>query len=537
MKAIRLLFRFSTIAFVLAWYGVDEFLLDSSWFYPFRLISYLNPARYFVYQKLSRGARLRKALETLGPIFVKFGQLLSTRADVLPQDMVLELAHLQDAVKPFASHKARAIISGALDAPIDQCFASFVDEPIASASIAQVHAATLLDGKEVVVKVLRPRVLKKIDSDLELLHFAARLAERLLPDGKRLRPKDIVKEFEITLHGELDLMREAANAVTMKRDSLQLSEVYIPTIYWSYCRRNVLVMERIHGLPIDEIAEIKKLNMHPSILADSVVKVFFKQLFEYNFFHGDMHPGNIFVNPKYPKQIAVVDFGITGSLTLEDRRYVAENLLAFFKRDYRRVAQLHIDSGWLDHDVNLIEFEAAIRTVSEPMFEKPLGEISMGQLMLNLFRIARSFRINIQPQLLLLQKSLFHVESLARLLNPGLDLWTSLQPYLERWTRDQVGPKALLKRIVQELPVWSEVLPEMPRVMYEWFTQQSKVSQYKQSVPVQVPQKKWPEWCLGFSLGLFVSSGVAFYIDALPLVGILGGTGLVSLVAGLLGRI
>ncbi len=469
MKYFSRFFRLLRINYVLVRYNLDEIIFAMPLFYPLRFLSYLNPWYWFLKDKLTRGERIRLALESLGPIFIKAGQILSTRGDLLPDDISAELTKLQDRVPPFPGSQAKKMIEAALGASVADTFSTFDSEALASASIAQVHAATLLDGKSVVVKVLRPKIRKMIDRDLDLLATLAGLAERYWSEGRRFKPKEIVAEISHTLYDELDLMREGANASQLRRNFSHSPLLYIPEIYWTYCRTNVLVMERIEGIPVHNIPALKAAGVNMKRLAERGIEVFFTQVFRDSFFHADMHPGNIFVSTKDledPQYIAV-DFGIVGSLNSKDQRYLAENMLAFFKRDYQRVAELHVASGWLPPDTRIDQFEGAIRAVSEPMFERPLKDISFGQLLLRLFQTARRFNINIQPQLILLQKTLLNIEGVGRQIYPNLDLWTTAAPFLDRWLKKQVGLKSFLCRVRDNLPLWSEKLPEIPGLIYE----------------------------------------------------------------------
>jgi len=436
---------------------------------PLRLLLIFAPWRVFPEPKLSRGERLRKALEQLGPIFVKFGQILSTRRDILPEDLANELKILQDKVPPFSGKEAIAIIEGALKAPIEDTFDKFEEQPMASASIAQVHAAQLKSGKDVVIKVIRPNIEKTIRIDIALMLIVARTVELYWQDGKRLHPVDIVRDYENTIIDELDLQREAANTSQLKRNFSGSELIYIPEIYWDYTATNVLVMERIYGIPVAEIEQLRSTGVDLKVLAERGVEIFFTQVFRDSFFHADMHPGNIFVditNPQNPRYIAI-DCGIVGSLDQDDQNYLARNLLAFFKRDYRQVATLHVSSGWVPKDTRVNEFEAAIRTVCEPIFEKPLKDISFGQFLVRLFQTARRFDMEVQPQLVLLQKTLLNIEGLGRQLYPDLDLWSTAHPYLEKWMRDRVAPPSLLKAFRDHLPHWLEQSPEIPGLLLE----------------------------------------------------------------------
>jgi ubiquinone biosynthesis protein len=407
------------------------------------------------------------ALIELGPIFVKFGQSLSTRPDLLPKDVAMELAELQDRVPPFPSEQALAIIESAYGKSVGEVFASFETEPLAAASIAQVHTATLKDGREVIVKVLRPGVKKRIQRDMDVLYTMAGLAERYWSEGKRLHPLEVIAEYEKTTLDELDLLREAANAAQLRRNFEGSTRLYVPEVHWDYCRKNVLVMERIYGVPIADMETLKARGTNFKRLADHGVYLFFTQVFRHNFFHADMHPGNIFVDvtsPENPRYIAV-DFGIVGTLNTRDQYYLAENFLAFFNRDYYRVAKLHLDSGWVPPETRLDELESAFRTVCEPIFAKPLEEISFGQLLVRLFQTARRFNMEVQPQLILLQKTLLHIEGLGRHLYPQLDLWETGKPILEEWMRDRLSGANVLARLRQQLPDLNETLKDVPQLV------------------------------------------------------------------------
>ncbi|MBD3610456.1 MAG: ubiquinone biosynthesis regulatory protein kinase UbiB, partial [Gammaproteobacteria bacterium] len=419
---------------------------------------------HWLNRKRSIGERVRLSLEALGPIFVKLGQILSTRRDLLPPSIADELSKLQDNVPPFSNQLAQQIIEKSLGKPVEELFAEFSQTPLASASIAQVHAATLHDGHEVVVKVLRPGIEKTIRSDVALMYLLAELIQNSSADGKRLRPVEVVEEYEKTIFDELDLVREASNASMLRRNFLNSSQLYIPEIYWDYVRKDVMVMERIHAIPVGNIEEIKSRGIDLKMLAERGVEIFFTQAFTDNFFHADMHPGNIFVADD--GRYMAVDFGIMGTLTPEDKRYLAENFLAFFQRDYRRVAELHVESNWVPAHTRVDEFESAIRTVCEPIFERPLSEISFGHLLVRLFQTARRFNMEVQPQLVLLQKTLLNIEGLGRQLYPQLDLWQTAKPFLENWMKDQVGPKAFLTNLKRQAPVTLERIPEVPLLLH-----------------------------------------------------------------------
>ena len=449
-------------------HGLEEVLLAVPFFRPIRFILFLMPWHWFRKLETSHGARIRRALEDLGPIFVKFGQALSTRPDLLSEDIADELSKLQDQVPPFDGEVAQEIIEKAFKKPVSEIFKEFSVEPLASASIAQVHCATLHDGTEVVVKVLRPGVEKRVRKDLELMHALASIAHRYWEDGRRLRPKDVVDEYENVIIDELDLMREAANASQLRKNFENSTDLYVPEVYFDLCTRNVMVQERIRGIPVNDMKALKEHGVNLQKLSDRGSHIFFTQVFSHNFFHADMHPGNIFVsydNPEDPKYIGV-DFGIMGTLALEDQRYLAENLLAFLNADYRRVAELHLESGWVPPDTRVDQFESAIRTVCEPIFQRPLSEISFGGLLLRLFQTARRFNMEVQPQLVLLQKTLLNIEGLGRTLDPDLDLWKTAKPFLDRWMSEQVGPRAFMSGLRKQLPRLAERLPEMPDLIY-----------------------------------------------------------------------
>lgn len=458
-------FRLIKIQRVLLRYGLDEFVFNLHLFRPLRFLTYLSPSYITGKRKGPRGERIRMALEDLGPIFVKFGQILSTRQDLLPPDIGEELSKLQDNVPPFADAQARHIIETSLEQSIEEIFSEFSESPLASASIAQVHTATLKTGEDVVVKVLRPGIEKIIDSDVAVLYTLASLANKYWAEAKRLKPLEVVQEFDHTIHDELDLVREAANASQLRRNFEGSEQLYVPEVYWDYTRQNVMVMERIYGTPIGRIEELRERGVDLKLLAERGVEIFFAQVFRDNFFHADMHPGNIFASDE-AKYLAV-DFGIMGSVTVADQRYLAENFLAFFQRDYFRVAQLHIESGWVPKHTRVDEFESAIRAVCEPIFEKPLKEISYGHLLLRLFQTARRFDMEVQPQLVLLQKTLLNIEGLGRQLYPDLDLWQTAKPYLEDWYKNTVGPKATFNKLKEHLPLMGEKLPELPEMMYQ----------------------------------------------------------------------
>ncbi|BBB27897.1 ubiquinone biosynthesis regulatory protein kinase UbiB [Amphritea japonica] len=467
---MRRLLRIIKIARVFARYRLDTLFDQVNLRWYVRLLIMMMLWRYLIpVGKRSQGARLRLALEELGPIFIKFGQMLSTRRDLLSDDLALELKKLQDQVPPFSGAYSQQLIEQALNAPVEELFAEFSAEPMASASVAQVHEALLYNGEEVVVKVIRPGIERTIKKDMALLYTLARLVEALWAEGRRLRPVEVVADYETTIFDELDLRKEAANGSQIRRNFDGSPILYVPEIYWDLTRQNVLVMERIHGIPVADIEQLNAQNTDMKKLAEQGVEIFFTQVFRDSFFHADMHPGNIFVsrsNPASPQYIAV-DFGIVGSLTAEDQSYLARNLLAFFQRDYRQVAQLHIDSGWVPEDTNVYAFETAIRSVCEPIFEKPLKDISFGLVLMGLFQTARRFNMEVQPQLVLLQKTLLNIEGLGRQLYPELDLWQTAQPFLERWMKERMGPKAVYRSMKQQAPDWLDKMPHLPQMAYE----------------------------------------------------------------------
>ena len=465
----RQILRLVYINVVLVRHGLDEIVLETHLLRPVRFLLYLLPWNWVRGTQPPRAIRLRRTLEDLGPIFIKFGQILSTRRDLLPEDIADEFASLQDRVPPFPGDTAAVIVRDALGRPVEEIFSEFAREPLASASIAQVHAARLKDGREVVVKVVRPGIEKVIRRDLSLLHLVANLAHRYWPDAQQLHPREVVAEYEKTILDELDLLREAASASQLRRNFEGSDLLYVPEVHWEYTRRQVMVMERISGIPISNVDALRDAGIDLPALAERGVEIFFTQLVRHNFFHADMHPGNIFVDrehPERPRYIAV-DFGIMGSLSEQDKRYLAENFLAFFNRDYRRVAELHVESKWVPPDTRIDEFEAAIRSVCEPIFDRPLKEISFGRVLVRLFQTARRFHMEVQPQLVLLQKTLLNIEGVGRQLCPDLDLWETAKPFLDRWMREQLGARALLREIKRQAPKWGETLPALPGLAYE----------------------------------------------------------------------
>ncbi|HEU4530767.1 MAG TPA: ubiquinone biosynthesis regulatory protein kinase UbiB [Steroidobacteraceae bacterium] len=471
----RVFLRLMQIQRVLLRHGLDDFVRATHLYRPLLALRYLLPWTWFDRSAgRTRGERLRLALEELGPIFVKFGQALSTRRDLLPVEIADELAKLQDRVPPFPGSVARANIEQVYGRGTDEVFATFDEKPLAAASIAQVHAATLRSGQEVVVKVLRPGMARVIGRDLEVLHALAELAQRYWVEGRRLRPVEVVREYEKTILDELDLMREAGNAAQLKRNFAGSRLLYVPEVYWDFCRVEVMVMERIYGVPVSDVGRLRELGVNIPRLAENGVEIFFTQVFRHNFFHADMHPGNIFVLPQDPQEprYAAVDFGIVGTLSPRDQYYLAENFLAFFDRDYHRVAKLHVDSGWVPPETRVDELESAVRTVCEPIFNKPLKDISFGQVLVRLFETARRFNMEVQPQLVLLQKTLLNVEGLGRQLYPELDLWKTAQPILREWMRERISGRAIMERLRTQLPDLAEAAKVLPQLL-QGFIQQA----------------------------------------------------------------
>jgi ubiquinone biosynthesis protein len=463
----RVLARLLQIQRALVRHGLDDFVRATHLYRPFRFLVYLSPWTWFQRSVgVTRGERLRLALEELGPIFVKFGQALSTRRDLLPADIADELAKLQDRVPPFEGTIAAASIEKAFGLPLADIFSSFETAPLAAASIAQVHVAALKSGREVIVKILRPGMREIIDLDLEVLHYLAELADQYWVEARRLRPVDLVCEYLKTILDELDLLREAGNASQLKRNFAGSPLLYVPEVHWDYCRVNVMVMERIHGVIISDIEELRARGTNIRKLAENGVEIFFTQVFRDNFFHADMHPGNIFVQTDDPQspRYAAVDFGIVGTLQPRDQHYLAENFMAFFDRDYARVAALHVESGWVPRGTRVDELETAVRTVCEPIFNKPLKDISFAQVLLRLFETARRFDMQVQPQLILLQKTLFNIEGLGRQLYPELDLWQTAQPFLRKWMRARSSPRAMLRQIRARWPDTLMALQLVPQV-------------------------------------------------------------------------
>jgi ubiquinone biosynthesis protein len=465
MFSLGQIFRILAIQRVLIRHGFDEIIFATHLFRPIRFVFYFLPWNWFRRAQGPRAERLRQVLEELGPIYVKFGQIMSTRRDLLSEDIAEEFARLQDRVPPFPGSVARSIIEKAYEKDLDDVFLEFDETPLASASVAQVHAAKLKDGRDFIVKVIRPDIETTIRRDLELMYFLAQKADTYYSKGRHLRVSGVVKEFERTLLAELDLMREAASASQLRRNFIDEKQYYVPEINWDLTRRNVLVMERISGISVWDIDRLKEANIDLKWLAEYGVEIFFTQVFRDSFFHADMHPGNIFVEwpdaDKLPR-VNVVDFGIMSSLTEFDQRYLAENFLAFLNRDYQRVAKLHIESGWVPAETRMDEFESAIRTVCEPLLDRPMKEISCGDILLRLFKTARSFNMEIMPQLVLLQKTIVNIEGIGRQLYPDLDLWKTARPQLERWMNDRIGVRGVIKGMKENIPLWLDRLPDIP---------------------------------------------------------------------------
>jgi ubiquinone biosynthesis protein len=482
---MRRLFRGAFIVWIALRFGLDQLVLTS--FQKPWLTAIARVASLGRNLNAPRGQRLREALESLGPIFVKFGQVLSTRRDLLPLDIADELARLQDRVPPFDSKIAVESIERAFKKPLAEIFTSFDHVPVASASVAQVHFATIKDkqgiSRDVAVKVLRPNMLPVIDKDLSLMHMMAGWVEKLSADGKRLKPREVVSEFDKYLHDELDLIREASSAAQLKRNmSLHKAEkdlVMIPDMYWDYCHPEVMVMQRMKGVPINQTQVLRDAGVDFKKLARDGVTIFFSQVFRDGFFHADMHPGNIQVSlePETFGRYILLDFGIIGSLTEIDKEYLAQNFTAFFRRDYKRVAELHIESGWVPQETRVDELESAIRAVCEPYFDRPLKEISLGLVLMRLFQTSRRFHVEIQPQLVLLQKTLLNIEGLGRDLDPDLDLWNTAKPFLEKWMLEQIGPQKLLEELKNQAPQYAKLLPELPALLANYLKNKSATHQ------------------------------------------------------------
>ena len=536
-------FRLIQIHHVLSKHRLDEFIRAAHILRPLQILSFLSPYRLTHSNKAPRGERLRLALEELGPIFVKVGQILSTRRDLLPDDIADSLAKLQDNVTPFSNEEARALIQQAYgEQALDSLFSHIDKSPLASASIAQVHAATLLDGNDVILKIVRPNIEKQIKRDVELLHALAKLAQRFWIDGRRLRPTEVVQEIEKNLYDELDMMREASSASQLRRNFSDNDLLYVPEINWALTKHNILVQERIYGIPIGDITQLQANHVNMEKLAAIGVEIFFTQAFKHGFFHADMHPGNIMVDitdPENPAYIAV-DFGIMGTLSPEDQSYLADNFLAFFNSDYRKVAMLHVQSGWVPAETRVDEFEAAIRSVCEPIFAKPLNEISFGQVLLRLFQTARRFNMEVQPQLVLLQKTLLNIEGLGRQLYPELDLWKTAKPILEQWMHDKMGWQAAFEQLKQEVPNWATILPTLPRLLHQSHQQfQQQATSETTAEAIKTMQNSISQAAYRIATAL---SGAAFIVGAAIIKGLdsyapmmIGNLPLISWIFGILG--
>lgn len=544
MPRLRLLLRLLAIQRVLFRHGLDELIAGTHLFRPFRFLLYLWPSYWMARSHHApRGVRIREALQELGPIYVKFGQSVSTRQDLLPPDIGAELAKLQDQVPPFPSEQALAEVERAFGRPASAIFAEFSPTALAAASIAQVHAAKLPGGQDVVVKILRPGIQKQVAADLEVLYAVARLTERYWAESRRLRPVELVAEYEKTIVNELDLLRETANAAQLRRNFEDDPKIYVPEVYWDYCRPTVMVVERIHGIQIDDMEALRAARVNIPRLAANGVAIFFTQVFRDNFFHADMHPGNIFVDATDPEQprYCAVDFGIVGSLADSDRRYLAENFLAFFERDYHRVAQLHVDSHWVPPGTRVDEFESAIRSVCEPIFAKPLKDISFGTVLLRLFQVARQFDMRVQPQLMLLQKTLVQIEGLGRTLYPELDLWVTAQPVLKAWLREQSGPRATLRRLRREIPDLRHTLEKLPTALRRFVERQAEDAGPGTSPQIQAETSRIQDrassserYALGAGAALLIAGVLFTGLQAEPAWAgwLLGAAGLVVLWAG-----
>ena len=506
---IRKILRVVKILRVALRYGLDEIAISS--FRLPRVARAINAVSVWREISAPRGERLRRALEDLGPIFVKFGQLLSTRRDLLPADIADELARLQDRVPPFDSDLAIAQIIRSLGAHPDTLFARFERVPVASASIAQVHFATLKNGSEVAVKVLRPGMKKSIDEDVALMHIAAGWIERFWADGKRLKPREVVGEFDKYLHDELDLMREAANGSQLRRNFAGSDLLAVPEMLWDYCSTSVIVMERMRGLPVSQVDRLVAAGVDLKKLSRDGVEIFFTQVFRDGFFHADMHPGNVLVSiePETLGKYIALDFGIVGTLNDFDKDYLSQNFLAFFRRDYKRVAEAHIESGWAPKDTRVDELESAVRACCEPIFDRPLSDISFGQVLLRLFQTSRRFNVEVQPQLVLLQKTLLNIEGLGRQLDPELDLWKTAKPYLERWMNEQIGWRGVLDRLKAEAPHYGKLIPQLPRLAHHALAQASAGHSQEQTVLMRhlIAEQKRTNMLLG--LALYFGVGIA----------------------------
>lgn len=543
-------FRVLAIQRVLIRHGLDELLFTTPILRSLRFLLYLLPWNWFRSEHGPRAIRIRMVLEQLGPIFIKFGQILSTRRDFLPDDIAEELSQLQDNVPPFPGNQARAIVEKAYGCTVSEVFDNFDENPLASASIAQVHTASLKDGRQVIVKVVRPNIKLTIGRDIGLMRILANTAERYSSQGRELNLLGVVDEFEKTIIDELDMMREAANASQLRRNFSGSMQMYVPEVVWSLTRQNVMVMERVSGIEIDKIDELRKTGVDLHQLAETGVDVFFTQVFRDHFFHADIHPGNIFIKPGEngaPAMYIPVDFGIMGSLSEFDQRYLAENFSAFLDRNYRRVAELHVESGWVPKDTRVDEFEFAIRTVCEPIFDRPVKDISVGALLLRLFQTARRFHMKILPQLLLLQKTIVNIEGIGRQLDPDLDLWRAARPSLEAWMRDRVGLRSVLRSTRQNVPLWIDRLPELPGLTFEILDQirsgriqvvsdDPQLRQIRREISRVHQRLVLAVVGVGLIIGAGVLNGVSVetsrMIGPLPLsVWVLGGFGIVAVIA------
>ena len=506
------IFRLITILWIAARFGLDEFFLGHERVRGLRWL--VNVTLFWRDLSEPRAVRLRRALEALGPIFVKFGQMLSTRRDLMPFDIAEELARLQDRVPPFPASEVRNKLEAIYGKSLEAVFTQFDAEPIASASMAQVHFAILRNGTEAAVKVLRPGIGEIIEHDLGLLEAAAILLEKLFTDGKRLHPREVVGEFRKTLIDELDLMREASNCSQLRRNFADSPLLIVPEVYWDYCEAGVMVMERMKGVPISQIEKLRAIGVNIPKLAQDGVEIFFTQVFRDAFFHADMHPGNIQVNAQ--GQYIALDFGIMGTLTEVDKNYLAQNFLGFFQRDYRAVAQAHVDAGWTPADTRVDEFEAAIRAVCEPIFDRPLKEISFGKVLLRLFQTSRRFNMEIQPQLVLLQKTLLNIEGLGRDLDPDLDLWKTGKPFLESWMNEQFGWRGALRNIKNEAPRWATLLPQLPRLTHAYLAQDNINALREQTTLLLAQQRTNQRWLMLIVLLLTMGLSLAGYFHFYP---------------------
>lgn len=543
-------FRILAIQRIMIRHGLDELLFTTPFLRSMRFLLYLLPWNWFRANQGPRAVRLRMVLEQLGPIFIKFGQILSTRRDFLPDDIAEELSQLQDNVAPFPGALAREIIEKAYNCTVEEVFDDFSETPLASASIAQVHTALLKDGREVIVKVVRPNIKKTIERDIGLMKILAHTAERYSSHGKELHLSGVVEELEKTILDELDMMREAANASQLRRNFLDSPKMYVPEIMWLQTRQNVMVMERVRGIAIDDIDGLRDAGVDLHQLAETGVEIFFTQVFRDHFFHADIHPGNIFIKPGNsgePAMYAPVDFGIMGSLSEFDQRYLAENFSALLDKNYRKVAELHVESGWVPKDTRVDEFEFAIRTVCEPIFDRPVKDISVGSLLLRLFQTARRFHMKILPQLLLLQKTIVNVEGIGRQLDPDLDLWRAARPSLEAWMRDRVGLRSVLRSTRQNVPLWVDRLPELPGLAFEILdhvrggrlqvvTNDPELTEIRREIERIHQRLVFAVVGVGLIIGAGVLHGVSVQtsrmIGPLPLsVWVLGGCGVIALIA------